>query len=36
MANTIVTTNRTIEVRAIDSDYMMEQTLPVSQQAFYF
>ncbi len=34
MANTIVTTNRTIEVSAIDEDYMMDQGLNVQDVVF--
>ena len=34
MANTIKTTNRTIEVSAIDSDYMMDQELNVQSVIF--
>ena len=34
MANTIKTTNRTIEVSAIDSDYMMDQELNVQSVVF--
>jgi len=34
MANTIKTTNRTIEVSAIDADYMMPQVLNVQSVVF--
>jgi hypothetical protein len=34
MANTIKTTNRTIEISAIDSDYMMEHLIDVQSVVF--
>jgi len=34
MSNTIVTTNRTIEISAIDADYMMPQELNVQSVVF--
>lgn len=34
MANTIKTTNRTIEISAIDSDYMMDQLLNIQSVVF--
>ena len=34
MANTIKTTNRTIEVSAIDEDYMMDQEINVQSVVF--
>ena len=34
MANTIITTNRTIEVTDIDSDYMMDTVLNVESVVF--